>query len=361
MGFRTSSGGTNFIERGIGLRYPILSKTRRMSAESANGVLEDFRIEFSEYWQRLPNKGFFLALLTAWVALFQFYGNSTLGYVNTHSLFYWMYDAFTAGGRSDAFEEETVGLVIPAVVLVVLWLRRRSLIALPIRTWWPGLFLVGFGALLHLIGFLIQQPRLSVIGLFAGVYGLTGMAWGPTWLQATYFPFLLFGFCIPLGSQAELITFPMRLLVTRLVELICHFVLSIDIIRQGNNLIDPSGHYSYEVAAACSGIRSLLATLAMAVTIGFYSFDKWWKRLLMIASAFPLAIAGNLLRLLAIVIAAEFGGQGAGEYVHDGGPMGILSLLPYVPVFFGLFWLEQKLRKRPTMPEALPPLEAKTA
>lgn len=332
-----------------------------MQSEPANGVLEDFRIEFLECCQQLPNKGFLLVLLAAWLALFQFFGNSTLGYVSTHSLFYWMYDAFTAGGRSDVFEEETVGLIIPLVVLVILWLRRRSLLALPARTWWPGVLLVAAGAFLHLVGFLVQQPRLSVIGLFLGIYGLTGMAWGPAWLRATFFPFLLFGFCIPLGSQAELITFPLRLLVTRLVELVCHYVLAIDIIRQGNNLIDPSGHYSYEVAAACSGIRSLLATMAMAVTLGFYSFGQWWKRGTMIAAAFPLAIAGNLLRMLTIVIAAEIWGQNGGEYVHDGGPMGVFSLLPYVPVFFGLLWLEQFLRKHPAPPEALPRLAAKTA
>ena len=45
-----------------------------------NGVLEEFRLEFVDCWQRLPNKGFFLGLLAAWVALFQFLGNSTLGY-----------------------------------------------------------------------------------------------------------------------------------------------------------------------------------------------------------------------------------------------------------------------------------------
>jgi len=66
----------------------------------------------------------------------------------------------------------------------------------------------------------------------------------------------------------------------------------------------------------------------------------------MIGAGLPLAILGNVLRLLSIVIAAEIGGQEAGSYVHDGGPMGIFSLLPYVPAFVGLFlmgrWLENQ-------------------
>jgi hypothetical protein len=49
-----------------------------MEKQPVNGVLEDFRIEFLECWHRMPNKGFFLVLLAAWLALFHFLGNSTL-------------------------------------------------------------------------------------------------------------------------------------------------------------------------------------------------------------------------------------------------------------------------------------------
>ncbi len=54
---------------------------------------------------------------------------------------------------------------------------------------------------------------------------------------------------------------------------------------------------------------------------------------------------GNLFRMLTIIIAAELGGQSAGAYVHEGGPGGVLSLLPYVPVFLGLMVLEKWLRE----------------
>jgi len=57
-----------------------------MQTEPSNGVLEEFRIEFLNCWQRLPNKGFFLGLFAAWLALFRFLGKSTLGYIPTASL-----------------------------------------------------------------------------------------------------------------------------------------------------------------------------------------------------------------------------------------------------------------------------------
>jgi len=331
-----------------------------MQTQSSNGILEEFRIEFLDCWQRLPNKGFFVTLLVAWLALFQWLGNSTLGYVRTSSLLEWMYNAFTArGGVFGA--DEGYGVLVPFVVLGLFWLKRRELMALDLKTWWPGLALVGFGLFLHVLGYLVQQPRISVVGLFSGLYGLTGLAWGRGWLRASFFPFFLFVFCIPLGSLAELVTFPLRLLVTRLVELVCHYLLFIDVIREGNILRDPTGHYQYEVAAACSGIRSLVATVGLAVVLAFFSFEKWWQRLAMLAAAFPLAVLGNLLRMLAIIIAAELGGQSAGNEVHEGGPLGIYSLLPYVPAFFGLLWLERRLGRKPPAPGNPQPAEAGAA
>ena len=59
---------------------------------------------------------------------------------------------------------------------------------------------------------------------------------------------------------------------------------------------------------------------------------------------------GNLARLLLIIMTAELGGQEAGNYVHEGGPLGIISLVPYVPAIIGLLlvgrWLEKRETKR---------------
>ena len=228
--------------------------------------------------------------------------------------------------------------------------------ALDLHCWWPGLVLVAFGLSLHVLGYAIQQPRISVVGFFTGVYGLMGMAWGYPWLRATFFPFFLFGFCVPIGSLAEPITFRLRLLVSALVGFVSQYILAIDVKVNGNMLIDPTGHYQYEIAAACSGIRSLIATFALSVIMGFVSFQKVWKRIILIAAAFPLAVLGNLLRMLTIIIAAEIGGQEWGTYVHDGGPAGIFSLLPYIPAFIGLMALERYLRTLEILP-AIPDLK----
>ena len=313
-------------------------------------------MEFLKFWEQLPNKGFFFILLIAWLALFQFLGNSTFGYIPTHSLMQWMYVAYHP--NKDTYTEDSHGLMIPFVVLALFWWKRNELVATKLETWWPALAFVTTGLVLHLLGYMVQQPKISIIGLFSGLYGITGLAWGPGWLKRSFFPFVLLAFCVPLGTLGQPVTFPLRLMVSQIVESISHLI-SIDVIREGNVLKDPTGRYQYEVAAACSGLRSLIATIALAMIYGVLSFKTWWKRALLTASAIPLAIAGNVLRMLTIVIAAEMGGQTSGNYVHEGGPFGIISLMPYIPAFIGLLALGHWLREQPITAE--PSLAPQTA
>ncbi|HLP78877.1 MAG TPA: exosortase/archaeosortase family protein [Candidatus Paceibacterota bacterium] len=313
-------------------------------AVSNIGVLDEFQTELISAWKRLPNKAFFFILLVAWLALFQFAGNSIFGYVKTSSLFSWMYEAYTS--PNPVAENDRHGTFIPFIVVGLFWMKRNELLALPNRVWSPGLALVVCAMVLHAIGFVVQQPHLSIVAMFIGIYGLMGLAWGWQWMRKSVFPFFLFIFCVPLANRADLITFPLRLLVCWLVEVICHNLLGIDVIRAGTQLFDPSGHYQYEVAAACSGIRSLVAIFLMSTAYGFLVFRSAWKRLLMMAMAFPFAVIGNLLRMLCIIIAAQIGGQKWGDYVHEGGPMGIISMLPYIPAIFGVLYLGRFLENK---------------
>ncbi len=322
-----------------------------MDNDTGNGVLEDFRIQFLECWHRLPNKGLFLVLLVAWLALFHFLGNSTLGYISTPSLLSWMKAVYVSNPDANG-SDDSHGKLIPFVVLGLFWWKRKQLLALSLRTWWPGLLLVALSLGLHVLGYMAQQPRISIVALFTGIYGLMGLAWGPQWLRESFFPFCLFAFCVPLGWSAVSVTFPLRLLVCRAVELISGYLLQIDIMREGTNLFNPIAHYQYDVAPACSGIRSLVATIAVAIIYAMLGFRSWWKRGLLIVSAVPLAVLGNILRMLFIIVAAEIWGQEGGSYVHEGGPFGILSLLPYLAAFGGLLLLGHWLRERPAPPPA---------
>ena len=264
-----------------------------------------------EQWRQLPNRLFFFALAAAWLALFCFLGNPTFNYADPVSLPAWMFNIYTS-----PLADEGHGLLIPFVVLVLFWWKRQELLARPPGLWWPALGLVGLALLLHLLGFVSQQQRLSVVGLLLGLYGLTGLAWGRHWLKASFFPFFLLAFCIPVGEFAASLTMPLRLLVSRIVEIVAHLGLAPDLIREGTQLFDAQHTFGYEVAAACSGIRSLVALLALTTIYGFVNFRTPWKRVVMMLVAAPLAVLGNVVRLCFTIAVAETFGQNAGKAVE---------------------------------------------
>jgi len=308
---------------------------------------DSLREEFQACWRQMPHKGLFFGLLAGWLALFQFFGNSTLGYVNTPSLFGWMEWIYRNS------EDDAHGRLIPFVVLVLFWWKRNDLMAVSKRNWWPAVIVLLLGVLLHMFGFLIQQTQISVVGFFVGLYGLMGLVWGPKFLLASFFPFCLFAFCLPMRNVSEPITFPLRMLATKITSGICHVGLGINVIQDGTRIFDSNGTYQYEVAAACSGIRSLTAIMALSVIYGFVQFKSPWKRIAIIASTLPLAVAANVFRLTTIIIAAETFGQSAGNYVHNSSWM---SLLPYLPAMFGILLLGHWLRenKKPREPVIQP-------
>ena len=85
-----------------------------MDKSPNTGILEQFRLEFLDFWQRLPDKGFFFVLLFGWLALFQFVGNSTLGFIKSESLLKWMY---IVSKPNHTGEDDSHALFVPFIVL----------------------------------------------------------------------------------------------------------------------------------------------------------------------------------------------------------------------------------------------------
>lgn len=303
---------------------------------------KDWWADTVDCWQRLPNKAFFFGLLAAWGLLFQFWGNSILGYIHTPSLFQWLYYSYNVGGEAN---DSSYGNLIPFLVIGIFWWKRQELLALPLQMWRPGLFLLAAALVVHILGYLVQQPFVSVVAMFAGIYALMGLAWGRAWLRHGSYPFFLFIFSVPLTAHLNFILFPLRLLVCWLVEMVAHLI-GIGVIRHGTQMTDPSGNYGYDVVAACGGMRSLIAIFLLSTVIAFGTLRGLGWRLFLMLLAAPFAVLGNMLRLLAIIIAAEMGGQKWGDYVHEGGPLGLISLLPYVPGIIGLLWVGRRLEVR---------------
>jgi exosortase len=276
--------------------------------------MTEFKKEFAEVWPRITNKPFFFALLAAWLLLFHLIGNSSFGYYNTPSLLRWMFNTYNEPSSDDSH-----GLLIPFAVLGLLWWKRKTLLVLPQRAWWPGVVLLFAAVAMHIIGYVVQQPRISILGFFTGLYALVGLTWGWRWMKATFFPFVLIAYCMPLSSLDLLthITLPLRILAATASTAIAHTVLGLDVGRQGTQIFNPNHSYSYEVAAACSGIRSLLALSALMIVYSTMNFQSQWKRTAIVVLSVPLALVCNVLRVLAMIVGGETFGFHAAKTTDD--------------------------------------------
>ena len=307
-------------------------------------------------WQSLPLRWVWLILTLAWVAVFQFYGNSVLGYIETSSLFEWYWWVLTVvknGSRewtfAEALEKDEAHMwFIPLVVAALFWMKRKEFLALPKRTCWPAVGLLVLAIALHLAGFMVQQTRLSVVGFFIGLYALMGWVWGPQWMRESLFPFFLFAFSVPMGNALEVVAFPLRTLSAELSTFISKWLLGMDVFRQGTSIISANGNFQYDVAPACSGIRSLVTLLALTTIFGYFTFNTMWKRFLVVLLAAPLAVAGNTARITGAVLVGEVFGQEAGAKVEQN--LGFVTFLIALTV---LLLIARWLREDP-LPEPAP-------
>ena len=319
--------------RGLGLPSAT-ARLPRMAEPTppAPTLAEEFLVEFRACWAWLPDKPLFLTLLGAWALLFHFLGHCSFNFTDQPSLFAWMWGAWSAA----ALEAEH-GKLVPVVVLVLLWLRREELRATPTRRWLPALAGVALALALHVVAFTVQQPRVSMVALAGGTWCLVALVWGPGWARKTFFPFLLLGFCVPLEALGEGLLFRLRLLVTQLSVGLGHNLLGLDVLRDGTAIFNSARSFNYDVAPACSGIRSLASLLAVTTIYGYVAFRSPWKRAAMMALAVPLAVAGNVARITTVIILAEAFGHQTGAAAETN--LGYVTFAVAIGLMFLAGWL----------------------
>jgi exosortase len=276
----------------------------------------------------------------ACAALFQFWGNATRGYIATDSLFYWW------GFQWVNPESETEHAWL--VLALSLFLLRRNLRRAGPDPSTPGAAAgaaFALGLLLHALGFVAQQPRLSIVALLLCAWGVLALAGGRRWGRASAFPLAFMVFAIPVNAL-DTVGFWLRMWVVQAGERVAHLV-GIGVQRNGTQLFSPDGRFQYDVVAACSGIRSLMALSALALFIGYLWLRPAWLRCAVLALGLPLVYLGNVLRIVAIIIAAQSGGQAWGDRIHD-----VMGFGVFIVVIGGVIALaETAARLRPDWAE----------
>lgn len=219
-------------------------------------------------------------------------------------------------------EDLSFGWYVPLFSLYVLWTERRRLLA-SLGAPAPGA-LAGIVAFL-LMGFLgvrgiqVRFELLSFIGLLIVV---PWALFGRETAKRVLFPALFLLFCMPLASYLALVTVPLRLFVSTVSAAVLSGV-GLEIVRQGNMLalpgvLDNGAPFVVNIADPCSGLRSVFALMALAAGYGYFIQPTWLRRGLLFALSIPLAILGNILRIMAICLAAKgMSPQAAMGPVHD--------------------------------------------
>ena len=101
-------------------------------------------------------QGFFLSRCwrRGWL-LFQFLGNSILGYSIRRRCSHGCTDVYNIGG-DDKGTDDSYGNIIPFLVVGLFWWKRKELLALPLKLWWPGLLMLAAAGGAARCGFLLQ-------------------------------------------------------------------------------------------------------------------------------------------------------------------------------------------------------------
>lgn len=226
---------------------------------------------------------------------------------------------------TDPLEDMSYGWYIPLFSLYVLWRERKELRRAveedARQKGGPGSIL-GLLVLLPSVfaGFLGArgiQVRLEIVGFVGLLFGLTLTFFGWRTVRRVLFPFGFLLFCLPLHTYLDLVTIHLRMLA---VSIACGVLqgCGVGLVREGTMLLSPAGAFSIDVAEPCSGMRSLFAMMALTAGYAYFTQPTWLRRGLLFALAIPIAVLGNVSRILSIVaIAATCSADFATGFYHD--------------------------------------------
>jgi exosortase len=207
------------------------------------------------------------------------------------------------------------GFLVVPIMGYLIWERRATLTATPVRPSSIGLFVVVASLAVLAAGVLGSElflTRLSMLGVIGGAILFVA---GKQHLWILLFPIGMLLIAIPIPAIVfNQIAFPLQLLASRFGAAALA-VAGVPVLREGNLMV--LANTTLEVAEACSGIRSLISLLTLGIVIGYFTDRRAWVRTLIALVTIPIAIFANGVRVAGTGIAAHyFGPQAAEGFLH---------------------------------------------
>jgi exosortase len=187
------------------------------------------------------------------------------------------------------------GFIIPIISGFLIYNHRKDLRDTPTSPAALGLLGIIAATALVVVGTAGVEVFTQRVGFVLLLASLVLFLFGWRHLGIVAFPLSLLFLAIPLPYVIYYgLTSPMQALAAK-VAVVGLKLFGVQSFLQGNmiHLADTS----LEVAEACSGIRSLYAFLAVGALVAYFSPVRLWARVLIFASAIPLSIAGNAVRV----------------------------------------------------------------
>lgn len=202
-------------------------------------------------------------------------------------------------------------LLVPPILAWLVSLRWNALRKLTPQVWAPGLLLVAGGVLLWVLGrfagFSLVQQAGAVLVLPGSLIALLG----PRVALGLLFPLAYMAFLVPFGDELV----PQLQMITAALTIALVKLSGIPAVVDGVFIDTPAG--LFEVAEACSGVKFLIAMIALGALVANVCFRSWKRRSLFMALCIVAPILANGVRAWATILAAQYvGAEKAGGFDH---------------------------------------------
>jgi len=213
----------------------------------------------------------------------------------------WMYERYIG---ADSYYSH--GFLIPFASLYFIYLQKERIKQVEQKGSIIGLPLILVALLLHILGTILYIFSLSGLSLFILIVGLSLFLFGEKISRVNWFPlvFLIFMFPLP-EALISLAAFPLKMLAAKVgVWIVSAF--GVPVFMEGFNINLPTG--SLLVGNPCSGLRSMLAFLALGSITAYQASTTIIKKWVILFLAIPIALLANAIRIPILILVSLFYG-----------------------------------------------------
>ena len=217
---------------------------------------------------------------------------------------------------------------VPLISLGLAWMRRHELAKIGFKGERLGLVIICAAAFSFWVGYKADIAYPGFAAFQTMIAGLIIWFAGWRWMRILLFPVLFLCFMWPIAPMEDQLANPMRRITASATSSVLT-VIGVPNILEGTSLLSAGNpaegtqngdRFKLDVEQPCSGIRSLYSLLMLAALYGYIFLNGWQRRGLMVLSALPLAMLGNLVRMVMLALASMwFGSEFAiGKATPDG-------------------------------------------